>query len=65
MFKLSAKAEIVLSYAKLHADGGLAEIHDDIGLPENVVKSACEELRSSGRISDFKGSDDSVEFIQL
>ena len=65
MARLSASASIVLEYALAHQCDGLAEIGEDIQLPENVVITACRELKSNGKILDFETSDDSVEFIKL
>lgn len=65
MSSLSASAETVLSYAKSHLVDGFAEIHDDIGLPDDVVKFACRELKSAGFISDYEISEESVEYVRL
>jgi hypothetical protein len=65
MAHLSATASIVLEYALAHQCDGFAEIGEDIRLPENVVITACKELKSNGKILDFETSNDSVEFIKL
>ena len=62
---LSAEASIVLSYVRSHAVGIFAEIGDDIGLPDHVVVSACDELLAAGIISNYESSEDSVEFVEL
>ena len=62
---LSAEASIVLSYVRSHAIEGFSEIGNDIGLPEHVVASACDELLAAGIISDYDSSEDSVEYVRL
>lgn len=65
MEHLSAAASSVLAYAHSHECEGAAEIQDDIHLPDDVILSACRELKSKGQILDFECSDGSVEFIVL
>lgn len=50
MENLSAAAIHVLTYVNNHAIKGYAEIGNDIGLPDKVVITACENLKACGII---------------
>lgn len=66
MSSLSAKAKIVLNYAKGHvAENGHVDMQNYSDLPENQVINACKELLSYGYISNVEYSEDSVEFFFL
>lgn len=65
MSNLSAAAELVFTYVKNHELNGYAEIDDDIGLPDDVVITACKDLKACGKISDYEISEESVEYVQL
>lgn len=65
MENLSAAAIHVLTYVNNHAIKGYAEIGNDIGLPDKVVITACENLKACGKISDYEISEESVEYVQL
>lgn len=62
---LSASAEAVLAYVRSHEVDGVAEIGDVLNLSGDTVIAACEQLKSCGKIRDFKCSDDSVELVVL
>ena len=66
MQSLSAAADIILKYAKTHAnEDNYVDLQDYSGLPEHIVTNACKELLNCGLISDIAYSSDSVEYIIL
>lgn len=62
---LSAAASIVLKYVRARAVDGTAEIGDDAPFSDDVLISACRELKQVGLISGYELSDCSVELVHL